>query len=403
MPSSAPVWPLDTPMNEMLGRVRARADQMRRRRQLLAAGVMAPVVATVMIVAASLQGAATGSTVRTVPPVDGGDPAGGVVVRDGVGGGGGSAESLRWRVADGGGSAEATAEGAAGDPASPATSPAGDALPSHGAPSGGMAFLRYGAIWVADATGANARKVPGPAKFVSIDLSPDGTEVAAEEVVGNLSRIAIVGLDGSKRYVTELTDNLHRPRWSPDGTKLAVVGDDDMAPPVPVWTVDVATMAISMVDRDGDFPDWSSATGEIVYKCNDRICAIGADGTNRRVLPLGLGYTRPVMSPTGTHLLAQYSGRDGAADKGLVVVRIDGTDRRLVTSATTKGFDWSADGQWVAFAQTAQNATPLCVPGSPVFCELPASIWLQSVDGASRLQATSGHVDSAVSLARALA
>lgn len=131
-------------------------------------------------------------------------------------------------------------------------------------------------------------------------VSPDGTQVAvvvrerpAPERVGD-SWLAVVPVSGgAPRALTRSWDRWpHSPRWTPDGTALVVVADDQGH--APLWRVDASTGEVTRLTGTGAFSDPNvSPDGSAVYALRS---AVDHPPTPYRI-PLGGGEARALPAP----------------------------------------------------------------------------------------------------------
>jgi Tol biopolymer transport system component len=179
-----------------------------------------------------------------------------------------------------------------------------------------------------------------------------------------------------------LTDDLERgdgaPAWSPDGRRIAFVGERRRPPEV----VSPPAEEIYVMNADGSderrltrnsahdgSPRWLP-DGRIVFlSCPPReegfpacsLVAIGADGTGREELArLGFAVALDV-SPDGQMVVyAELEGQSHYQHFELYVMSPDGTDRRRLTNDDTGDGSpaWSPDGEKLAFVSNRAESAP---------------------------------------------
>ncbi len=169
------------------------------------------------------------------------------------------------------------------------------------------------------------------------------------------SQICMMRADGSGR--TCLTDGPGlnvEPTWSPDGGKIAFVGQRDDSS----WSIYVVDVKggppVRLTHGEGDHdPAWSPDGTRIAFSSrrdgNDEIYAMRADGTDQTRLTDDTGYDwEPSWSPDGTRI-AFASTRDGRSQ--IYVMQAHGSDPvRLTNVADEAGSPaWSPDGRMIAF------------------------------------------------------
>jgi TolB protein len=213
-----------------------------------------------------------------------------------------------------------------------------------------IAFVRGGAIFVADVDGRNARRVtpaaPGPHRPAgSPAWSPDGTRIA---FAGGLDLYSVRVVDRAVRRLTRsprpwLTNVT--PAYSPDGGTIAFGRSTD------AFNTDIFLIAADGTrlrrltrtrgthDTHGEetMPAWSPDGRTVVFVSNRdgnfELYAIGADGRRERRLTRTptADETGPRVSLDGSRLLYVRDGR-------VVTARADGTRPHVLGPGT--GADW---------------------------------------------------------------
>jgi TolB protein len=126
-------------------------------------------------------------------------------------------------------------------------------------------------------------------------LSPDGTQIAFTAKYIEAFDLYVINTDGS--HLQQLTDDLRLEsnfQWSPDGTQIVFVGDEDRFDDVP--------MDVFVINADGtgernltetsealeNLPHWSPDGTQIVFQSSQgnesNICFVNVDGTNLHCL-----------------------------------------------------------------------------------------------------------------------
>jgi len=188
------------------------------------------------------------------------------------------------------------------------------------------------------------------------------------------SQIYLANADGSG--LTQLASNCFRnekPRWSPDGTKLAFMSNCDgngtqiysanadgsnrvrltNNPPFnddsPAWSPDGRTIAFVSTRDSGQF----------------HIYLMNADGTNQRRLTnsSGVGETDPDWSPDGLKIIYSRRSNGGPADVDIFMVNPDGTNPvNLTNNPFSDGqAKWAPDGTKIVFTSLRNNAQNIYV------------------------------------------
>lgn len=239
-------------------------------------------------------------------------------------------------------------------------------------------------IWLisADGSGDEHKLVGGSAETRSPSVSPDGKQLAYISGEAGALDVWVVAIDGGEpRRLTENTNPLDEPRWtprwSPDGRWIAYVSsrsgernNDDL------WLVSAdgsqhrqLTTGL-MVNTDGH---WSPDGTRLAVVANtenehwygddaDVWSVIAGEGPSTRLTPAGghswrLEGAGLAWSPDGGTIYA-LSHRNG--DRNITAVPADGGVRTAVTNLTgiVTDFALSPDGQMVAFIHSSQTSPP---------------------------------------------
>jgi hypothetical protein len=148
------------------------------------------------------------------------------------------------------------------------------------------------------------------------------------------------------------------PSWSPDGTRLAYAGGDDLY----VTTLDGSRVRVLI--RNGSAPAWSPDGRRLAFERNGDLWTVSTSGRGTRRLTAGsIRETAADWSPDGRRLV--YSSGDD-----LYVRRVDRVGARFLVGNGAAP-SWSPDGRRVAF-------------------ERGGSVWAVSIDGSRRARLRAG-------------
>jgi Tol biopolymer transport system component len=269
--------------------------------------------------------------------------------------------------------------------------------------NGRIAYNIPGTLGIAtiDPDGSNPTPLTS-AREVSPAWSPDGTKIAfswLNPAAGNRD-IYVMNADGTG--VTQLTtDPLSdvNPSWSPDGTKLVFTSnraDDGNGNHLnEIWTMNADGSNQTQLTHSvrADFGDWSPDGSRIAYIGNDgntpAVRVVNADGTNDTAVVassfIGTGIS---WAPDGSRIA--YS--KDAPQTSIYTIRPDGTgDFQLTRLPPMAGFltggdtdpSWSPDGTRIAFSRDLLSG------GSSY---VPANVWTINPDGTGETQVTTSTI-----------
>lgn len=152
-------------------------------------------------------------------------------------------------------------------------------------------------IYMADASGANARRVTA---YRGPDVSPvfnakTGTQVAWVTGRSGLPQIYIMDADGTNPQQITEEGYAVSPSWSPNGQLLAFAWFRHYGPGAPggqdIYIMDIGSRKFVQLTHDAgrnDFPTWSGDGRHIAFQSNragsDQIWTMLADGTQQRQL-----------------------------------------------------------------------------------------------------------------------
>ena len=195
-----------------------------------------------------------------------------------------------------------------------------------------------------DHTSAAVSSVPATASTATSVLASAG---AADSLMGlaafSADSLTLSRLDGSDRHVVNggLPGSQVHPDWSPDGNQLVFIQEDS---------------------------DQAAADGHT----SEAIWIMNADGSNPHVVVPAdntcCGQDHPYWSPDGK--MIAFTHYAGPTTSQIVLVGVDGTNRRVLTETTAPLFldqaHWSPDGSTLAVEVDQQTADGSDVAGSAI-------------------------------------
>ncbi|WP_242907022.1 protein kinase domain-containing protein [Actinomadura terrae] len=187
--------------------------------------------------------------------------------------------------------------------------------------------------------------------------SPDGRYIAFTQREGLRSSAWVMDADGGhQRKITDIAGG--RVTWSPDGTRLAYVGDTRIGQ---LLTITVSGRTITQLTSDAsakDDPMWSR-TGRLVFWSKrdgvEQLYTLDPDHPANpwtRLTRDGVRSVDPAWSPDGS-MIAYTRGASGETD--IWVMKADGSGARPLARTDASEMDpgWSRDGHWICYVRGA--------------------------------------------------
>lgn len=234
---------------------------------------------------------------------------------------------------------------------SPAFASIGSAMFYHAASGGAASIMRADT----DSEGAVlriTRVVDDNAKNFHARPSPDGSQIAFDS--DRDGERAVYVADASGRNVRRVTGQGFAavPSWSPDGKHLAFVREEEGRPKVwNLWTLDLESGDTRRLTSHKVGQPWGAAwfpDGQhIAYSHETRLVVRSLDGESQQIYPAprkGQLLRTPAVSPDGRKVIFQAQG-DGAWLLDLA----DGSMRKILSDPTAEEFTWAPDGRQVAY------------------------------------------------------
>jgi Tol biopolymer transport system component len=223
-----------------------------------------------------------------------------------------------------------------------------------------IAFITGGALFVARPDGSERRQV-AEGGVLAVDWSPDGSRLALVGLIPMQNRLEVVRPDGTDRRVLTATVGTDgKVAWSPDSTRLGYL-DYDRGPVV----IDVATGAVVALTTQRNLlwrVSWSPAGDEVAFAdyvwSSSAISVARADGSGVRTLATGA--VAPAWSPNGARIAFQGNrspdGRGELLTHLYVIDRTGGGERVVVADTRSTHVDepsWAPDSIRIAFSFAA--------------------------------------------------
>lgn len=187
--------------------------------------------------------------------------------------------------------------------------------------------------------------------------SPDGARLAFTQYNGGSTELFVINADGSgERSIATSSPGigalLSRQAWSPDGTKIAYVADNDL------YAAGAAGGDVRRLTFDGASrtpPVWSPTGALLAFSSGGGLFVIAPDGSGRTQIAQGPGSNAdPVWSPSGAWIA--FSRELGGEPGAIYIVRPDGTELHRVWGDPGHPAQpaWSPDGSKISFV-TSRN------------------------------------------------
>jgi Tol biopolymer transport system component len=242
-------------------------------------------------------------------------------------------------------------------PSNLTTSPDNETCDSFSPDGGRITFSRPSSgIWVMNADGSNKRELDVTPAGYDIsncpeDWFPDGTKVTfIHDDHCDVGGVWNVKVDGSGFQqiacgppACEWDTTPENPDWSPDGTRLALVGCSlTLVSDVWVYGPSGQTRLTNTPNFEERSPDFSPDGSALLYSGEGGINKVNVDGTGHAVLSSGFG---AVWSPEGDKIVF-------SKDSNLWTMNPDGSQQVNVTndSAFETSPFWSPDAAKIAFS-----------------------------------------------------
>ena len=228
-----------------------------------------------------------------------------------------------------------------------------------------------------------------PEDAFALSLSSDRTTVAFVTAAGSQMQIATIQIDGTAMEVLETDVSATMPAWSPDGERIAFVGEVDGQDDVFVMDADGSDVRRVTTDAADDiYPRWSPDGITIAYtnvgdepNADDPQFSTTADiwtipangGTATRLTTAPGPDAQPDYSPDGSQI-AYYH------DDSIRLMDADGGNGHLLLHTGTGAFTprWSPDGSWIAYTDYDASYRPYVTVNGRTF-EAPL-VMVQVVD-----------------------
>ena len=182
--------------------------------------------------------------------------------------------------------------------------------------------------------------------------SPDGTRIAFDSDRDGVRAVYVA--DATGRNVRKVSGDGFAavPSWSPDGRRLAFVRAEPGKPQVwNLWTADLESGQAERLTSHADGQPWGGSWfpdgRRIAYSHGDNLIVLNVETGAKRAYSspkAGQLLRTPTVSPDGRRIIFQIH-RDGA---WLLDLK-DGSMRKVLTDPSAEQYTWAPDGRRVAY------------------------------------------------------
>lgn len=207
--------------------------------------------------------------------------------------------------------------------------------------------------------------VRSPVESPGLELS--ASDLAYCRLTDGFWQIWVTGAGGGNRQITYDPTDKRRPRWMPDGKRIAyrdgnqrpfVVGLDGAAPRAILQ--DLGRVRDLAPTNDPSRIVFARFRSNVAN--NTDLWVAGLDGEDRRILTHlgGLQYD-PALSPDGKRIT--YVSGQGPGTYDLFICNADGSERQPLTRNAAREHSpcWSPDGSRIVYASDLPGNSELCI------------------------------------------
>jgi len=213
-------------------------------------------------------------------------------------------------------------------------------------------------IYTMDEDGSNLINLTGTGNQYKPDISPDGSKIVYADNSNNNEEIYVMNIDGSgKKNLTQSSGAEGDPLWSPDGSKIAFIGNDDS-----IYIMDAdGTNRVSLGTPVNQAWAWSPDGTKIAFATRNifnngiaRIHTVAVDGSGQNIV------IESASNSTINYVAVSPDSSQIAYGNGTSIYKVSvngGTEIKLTPDYNPPSFTvyvegdptWSADGTKLIF------------------------------------------------------
>lgn len=183
-------------------------------------------------------------------------------------------------------------------------------------------------------------------------LSPDGSRIAFDSDRDGERGVYVADADGANVRRVSGEGFAAIPSWAPDGRRLAFVRAEADRPRVwNLWLVDLESGDLRRLTSHREGQPWGASWfpdgRRLAYSRGEQLAVLDVASGRERVIPSprrGRAVRTPAVSPDGRRMIVQVEG-DGAWLLDLA----DESARKVLSDPTADEYVWSPDGRRVAY------------------------------------------------------